>query len=174
MQDYLKAQIATRERKVEEIRGKISLEEQEVAVLLAEVRAYRDALAQIRPGQESSAVREGRMIQRVVARTGENRGISDTWRDLFGVVAMNMPDDTPLERIYHSAELLGHTIRPDSIRSQIAGKVQQGLLIRTTPGRFTISAAGLDRAGITDEFKNDLLARLARKEKALVAQQQGL
>lgn len=142
------AKLASSDAKIAEARRRIAAAEEVIAneqrdrvEIEAELRAYRDVLA------NAVLEAEPRPVESAPER---KRGLSKLWKDLIGSIGLAHPNSLTLHEAYAMARIFGYDIREDSIRSQIASHVKRGLVTRRRPGEFSVSPEQLHLAGISE------------------------
>lgn len=138
---YIEQQIAEREEQLEQVEAQIAEAERRALVLRAEIRAYEDALNHqpIRRAASSGSRR----------KPARKRGLSQTWRELIAFIAIHAPAPVGLDDLYRASQAMGHDLRDDSVRSQMASCVKRGYVTRVAPGQFTATAVQIDESGVT-------------------------
>ena len=147
--DPISEMILEREARVEKYRAQIES-------LSAEIKVLREAQSRTNTVARPPMVSQGLVNTHIdtrqvtVALDGfpiriRDRQLSGLWRDVLRFVAKR--HETTLHDIMGYSAQNGLDIKYDSLRSQLAGYVNNGLLERVRDGVFKITSHGLDKIG---------------------------
>lgn len=148
--DPISEMILEREARVEKYRAQIES-------LSAEIKVLREAQSRTNTVARPPMVSQGLVNTHIDTRGHvtlavdgfpiriRDRQLSGLWRDVLRFVAKR-PETTLHDIMGYSAQK-GLDIKYDSLRSQLAGYVNNGLLERVRDGVFKITSHGLDKIG---------------------------
>lgn len=137
MTNYIRKQIADREKRDRDIARMIAQLEGERAVIQAEIRTYRDVLSHL--SNESTA--EGSDVVIPERRPGR-KGLSKHWAGVLAAMAEKLPRSVGYDFIHAKLEEQGHSMARANLRRHMLSYIDSGYVERTRPGRFRPTEKG--------------------------------
>jgi len=131
--------------------------ERELLEIRAEIRAYEDAL-RLMQGNDSAqgaAASEGPSDSprhKASGQTSAQRSkvMSPHWAGIIAAMGERYPSPTSIAEIVELAAAGGFEMSKPTARSQMSLYTGRGITERVSEGQFTVSPAGLKKAGLAD------------------------
>lgn len=130
------------DRVIGSIKSQLSEREQQRMIVVAELRAYEDALAHMpspSKSRRSSKSKNG----------GLQRKLSETWAFILRKIGERHPLASTHDQIMEIAEAGGYPVKRDNLRSQMSQYENRGIVERLRPGEYRLTKLGAKEVGIT-------------------------
>lgn len=144
---HIESQIEERRAASKSLAGHIAMLEAQIAelrtkqlVVEAELRAYEDALAHAKPRTRSK--------RPPTKSAPRRRALSEMWRCVLTHLANSFPEQVSGEDIRAWADLHGHDITPENLRSQMSLYKSKGWIASDEPGHYGITESGAQEIGV--------------------------
>jgi hypothetical protein len=146
---FVESRIQMREQQLARVSRQIRDLQRNKAEIEAEIRAYKDVLANLLGTPPETVVQKSDIEQRLESlRTGTTR-ISEGWRQILTKIGARHPNPTDIDDIRSIAKSVGHELSDETIRSQLSVYTARGWLERVSTGNYRLTAEGASAVGAT-------------------------